>query len=481
MRQYIYSFQKALDQWLKKLLGKMKDFGKKIILGFDPKGRFWRYLIVILIGLGAIWGMCMSYIIFTPKTYESKSILILPGAGAGASINIEDIGQATTTTASAYSSSSLSPTENYKRILMSYKIIDRAALILNISSNEISSPKIKLVDQTSLIFLKSIADSPEKAQLHGTMIISSLKEILNELRTEESRIREFDYKQKLKELKQSVKESRRKLLEHQALTGLVSVSHFHSIVEYVENIRQQAQQIDSKLNEKIAEKQGLITLLNRTPNQTTQAIILSSDPIFQSLTNQLVKIETNIAAIQNQYADNHPELKKAKKTQTDFREEITKRGQFILEQKGFDFNKNRDLSIKYEQGQLYHQLTLAQVEIEALKGHLKALTQQIKQGEERVKQLTLPASVLDDLIRDHQITETVFASILAKIDTTRTDFYASYPLVQVYESPSLNTRAVSPKSTLMIIGGSGATCFYLFGIIILCLRRRLILSLLRNI
>ena len=57
-----------------------------------------------------IWAPIISYVMFAPERFTSNVALILPGAGVSTSINLSDIGQATTSANSPYSSSSISPT-----------------------------------------------------------------------------------------------------------------------------------------------------------------------------------------------------------------------------------------------------------------------------------------------------------------------------------------------------------------------------------
>ncbi|MEM6496173.1 MAG: hypothetical protein AAF709_05550, partial [Pseudomonadota bacterium] len=65
---------------------------------------------------------------------------------------------------------------------------------------------------------------------------------------------------------------------------------------------------------------------------------------------------------------------------------------------------------------------------------------------------------LDDLQRDHQIANAVFSSAVARIDTTTSDIYASYPLLQVLDPPTLPDSPSSPNiliAVLAAVGGSG--------------------------
>lgn len=85
--------------------------------GGPAKGRLVRYSLVLMGGWLIIALLAAAFFFLTPKSYTSGFTLILPGAGSGTSVNLDSLGQATSNTASPFGSHSLSPTENYKKLL----------------------------------------------------------------------------------------------------------------------------------------------------------------------------------------------------------------------------------------------------------------------------------------------------------------------------------------------------------------------------
>ena len=79
---------------------------------------------------------------------------------------------------------------------------------------------------------------------------------------------------------------------------------------------------------------------------------------------------------------------------------------------------------------------------------------------------------------DFSVAEAVFASAMARTQTSKADLYASYPLVQVLEDPSLPDEPSSPKRKLALAAGIAATVFLLMGLFLAWLRRPLISRLL---
>jgi uncharacterized protein involved in exopolysaccharide biosynthesis len=58
----------------------------------------------------------------------------------------------------------------------------------------------------------------------------------------------------------------------------------------------------------------------------------------------------------------------------------------------------------------------------------------------------------------------VFASAIARAQSSKLDVYASYPLVQVLENPSLPTKPSSPNHKLALMAGIAATLMLLFSL-----------------
>jgi len=72
----------------------------------------------------------------------------------------------------------------------------------------------------------------------------------------------------------------------------------------------------------------------------------------------------------------------------------------------------------------------------------------------------------------------VFSSALARVDTNKADPFASYPLVQTLEEPSLPRKRASPSTTLALAGAIAASILLVIGFLLLWLRQPIIHKLL---
>ena len=108
------------------------------------------------------------------------------------------------------------------------------------------------------------------------------------------------------------------------------------------------------------------------------------------------------------------------------------------------------------------------------------LRRQISAQSADTKEQVAQAAQLADLLRDLRLAEAVFSSALARLDTNKSDPFASYPLVQTLEAPSLPRARAAPSPLLVIAGAIAATVFILIGFLLLWLRQPIIRKLLPN-
>lgn len=137
----------------------------------SPIARRKLYIKTVLLTLALIWLLVLVILFITPTRYTSKWVLILPGAGAGAMVSLDSIGQASSSSSSPYLSSAIDPRENYKAIALSDILLSTTAKELNITASALGMPKLKLPSQTGLMEFTINAATPELAEKkHGHYI-----------------------------------------------------------------------------------------------------------------------------------------------------------------------------------------------------------------------------------------------------------------------------------------------------------------------
>ena len=151
---------------LRPFIGKL--FGPLLrlkVLSLRPPERRWsRYLLAALAGLLLIWSAAAAVLSFSPDNYTSRWTLILPGSGSEASLFLQGIGQASSNSASPYASISRSPQVNYREIVGSDTVLMLAADLAEMTVAEFGKPRVKLIQQSSLMSFSISGDTAEQAQ-----------------------------------------------------------------------------------------------------------------------------------------------------------------------------------------------------------------------------------------------------------------------------------------------------------------------------
>ena len=88
---------------------------------------------------------------------------------------------------------------------------------------------------------------------------------------------------------------------------------------------------------------------------------------------------------------------------------------------------------------------------EGLNAQANALQLSFDSYQARIKTHTKDAANLADLSRDHQIAEAIFSSALAKLDTSRLDIYATYPLTQLLTQPGETIKEDKLQKAVIVL------------------------------
>lgn len=447
---------------------------RRLVFGGRRDGRGRRYIAVLLLGLAAIWGGAAAYLTLAPRSYTGRFVLVLPGTGAGSSINLESLGQAVSTSASAFSSPDFSPTQNYRRMLLSQRVLGDAAAKLGMDERAFPTPRVDLADLTKLIAVSVPGPTPEVAEQRARVLQETFLRLLDELRRQEIETRDLAYREMLAGYQARLDQARQRVIAYQAETGLVSLDQYGAIVAAVERLREQLREVNAKLAESRGTTQQLVALLGSTPELANAALLLRADPIAQELLSQLAKQETEIATLGGTRGAANPRLADAQAERTNTIRRLAERVEDVTGSRPANVLRLRDLSLREERARLFERLVGAMADQYGLDAMQRQLATQIEAEQRRSLDLSGQASRLDALRRDLQVAEAVFSSALARIDTSRADIFASYPMLQTLEAPSLPRRASSPLPVLAMAGGVGASFFLVLGLGLTWLRAALL-------
>lgn len=449
----------------------------RLLVGSGGHRRWFRYVLVLMIGALFFGGTASFYYLTTPKSYVSGFTLILPGSGAGASVNLTELGQATSATSSAFSSPSLSPTENYKRLLQSDRIRGAAAHLVNIPQADFASARVSLVDQTPLIYVRMTEADPTRALGAANALLTAFQNNLDALRQEELDARDQAYRASLEGYERNVIATRQAVLEFQAESGLISIEQYQSLVTETDELERTFDVAIDNARALSRRSARLGELIDLPEDVAARVLVLQGDAVFEALLSQLSESATLLAGFENMYARNHPEMRAETERHAGLFSALNARGEALLGVAGYGLLRLADIQLDTERAQLLRQVVDLSAQAEGARTEARSLQNRLIRNEQRVEQLAPVAARLDALLREHQVAETVFASALARLDTSRSDVFASYPLAQLLEAPTLPDRPSSPSKKIAALAAVGGFFLYCMGVLLLWLRLPLIRAL----
>ena len=441
--------------------------------GLPSPGRYKRYLLTILPIVTIVWALVFAYLAVAPLNYKSTMTLILPGSGIGGSLNLESIGQASAQTSSAFSSSTLSPTENYKRLLSADSTLRRAADILG-EPGQLAPPTIKLVDQTNLILVSINGPSPEHAQARLDALRQAFLECLDVLRDDEQSKREAADREQLENLEAKARAAQLALLEFQGDSGLATMDQFNSRIQIVDELRARERDLLVEIEHGDASKTRLAKVLKTTVENASLALVLKTDPMFQSLISQYANVHTEWTEASATLGDRHMSVAELRAERSALRKAMLVRGRDLTGLQEKILLRFVDISTSDGRERIFEQLIAADGESAAAGARLRETRRQMDEYSKNAHELVTQAAKLSELLRAQRVAEAVLSSALARLDTNKADPFASYPLVQTFESPSLPQSPSSPSTVLALAGGVAASLFVLVGFLMLWLRQPLL-------
>ena len=112
-----------------------------------------------------------------------------------------------------------------------------------------------------------------------------------------------------------------------------------------------------------------------------------------------------------------------------------------------------------KQAEMLQVLVRNEAAIDGKTREIEALTTEKNRLEDEIHKLSAAAGQLEDLKKDHILAEAVYSSALARVDTSKSDIYGAYPIVQVLAEPNMPDGYEQPRRLYAFAGGMAATLF----------------------
>ena len=446
------------------------------------KKRYWlrwlKYLLLSAICNGAVWVLALTYLKKTPLTFTSELIIHVAGGSPGVSVNLPSIGQANTSSSTSFGSHS-DPRENYKLMATSETVLETAAESLEIPVSEFGKPNIELINNTTLLLVEVNAQDAKVAESKAWALYQALYKRLNVLRAQEQEERDKAVQQVLEDSRVKLTDAQNKLSNYKLRSGFNSSDQIKDLIGNMGKL--QAKLIDAiaqyrQTNDSL---QQLVSTLRLSPQKAADALVLQTDQEFQKILIEYTDATTILTNLLPNRGPNYPDVVEARQKQQASLQALLQRGQKLLgipvEQLSLErliLDNSNGSGVK--RGDLFVQLVKTNAELKGLEGQIAALKQQIDDLKAKLNVLTEKESIHDNLDRDLQIAQAVFASTLTKIDLSKGDPFASFPMIQIIEEPTLPEKPSAPKPKLVLAGAVVGSLFVTAGLTLLWWREPLL-------
>jgi uncharacterized protein involved in exopolysaccharide biosynthesis len=448
--------------------------------GLPSVGRYHRYLVAMVPLLGVIWLATAAYLLLMPASYKSEFTLILPGSGVGSSLNVESIGQAQSSSTSAFSSATLSPTENYKQLISADVTLRKAAKIAVESEGNFPGPAIKLIDQTNLINVAVDGASPKQARKRAEALRQAFLAQLEALRSDEAEKRELSDRKHLETLAEKVKETQRNLIAFQAIHGLATLEQFNARISNVDTLREKEREMRTNARQQASVARRLGGTLRTGTGKANDAMRLRGDPVFQELAARYAAASADTQQKSATLGPEHAAMAQASSEQQEMRSALIQRGRELTGLPSQAILNSVDIQVADGRSNLMQAMVVGDAQAAGAGAALSEIRRDLAREKARSPKLISQASELADLQRDHRVAEAVFSSALARVDTNKQDPYVSYPLVQTLAEPSLPRNPSSPSVVIALAGALASTILIIMAFLLLWLRQPILDRILRK-
>ena len=420
----------------------------------------WPYMRGALLSITCIWVFVASYLMFTPRSYVSRWMLNLPSAASSVSMSLESIGQSSSTPNSPFSSSALSPKVVYKEIAEGERVRIAAARALGVDLARFGKPRVKLVDETALMLFELTAASAEEAKRRSDALMVAFNEELDSLRNDELEKRAGAVRRNLSDYQHQVRLARDATVRAQIETGLVSTTQFSEMVTALTALRRRLIETSAEV-EKLADEQAKLTeRLGISPAAAAQSLRLAADSTLIKLLDEFNDAAASHAIDGERFGPRHPQLMiKADRRDAARDRLITRLEMIAVGAQSVDLATLATLVNTSPRAELYVTLVKNDAALEGRRRELVTVAADKMRLELDVSRLSGAAARLEDLKKDQLVADAVLSSATARLDSSKSDIYGSYPIVQMVAPPDIADTAAQPRPLYAVLGGVSGTFF----------------------
>lgn len=437
------------------------------------------YLVTALTSYLTI-ALLVSMYLGKPQTFRSEMELVLPGTGSSNSVSLNDVGQVVSQTSTPFAGGGFNPRVNYKEMLSSRGVLETAANELGMSLVEFGEPKLKLTEQTSIIQVSITGSSPKQAQNKAWGLHQALQAELDYLRADEVSRRDASIKEVLADYRERVNAARLRIADFQQRSLLVSKDQLGLLISAHAQKRTASANAKAELEDVRHYVDQLSTDIGLSPALAGQALKLGTDAMYLGYISEMDDSVAKLSEYRSRWGKKHPRVVTEQLRFEESKKALFKRAQFLVGEKAEEVFGVLTIESSPKRAQLFADLIDAYAKEQGLKAKGHELERSVLHLADQLKVYTREHAELDRLEREFDLAEAVYTSAAARLEASKADIFASYPVVQLLTTPSFPLKAVSPTPAIGMLAGIVGMTFITLALVVVWQRNSILSVLLKK-
>ena len=436
--------------------------------------RLFRYGVLFVMGFTVIWIPALTYVLKSEDVYKTKWSIIIPGSGLGSSLNIDSIGQTTTSVASPYASSSVDPKVNYKAIILSANVLRNAASSLGLTTKEYGKPLVKLIDQTAIMEITIDDNTADLSHKKSVALYKSMESELDRLRKNERAMIDSSNTDQLEVYKSQVSDAQLRLLNYQTSALIASSNKLELSLASIDRLNNRRSELQLDIASKAARELAIEQFTDLSNEESTYVVKLQQDIILRELQMSYSSLYSEYLHRSSTLGARNPKVASVASKLQALREAIETRASLILGDVDKEFIRKYSTIETSGEMNFYQAQIAINTELVSDSNELAQLDELVATLEFGMKNTAKSTARLEELTRAYKVAETIYLSTLAKQDLGKSDVFASYPMIQLLVPPRMPFEPEKLHRIFAIIGALLGSSFVILALVILWKRDALL-------
>jgi len=383
--------------------------------------------------------------------FRSNMALVLPGSGSSSSFQIDEVGQAKSQTKSPFAGASFNPRVNYKEMLKSREVIANASKELFMDVELFGLPKVKLTEQTSIIDVDITAVSGKLAKEKAWALFKALQTHIDMLRADEALRRDRSISKVLDQYRVRLNTTRNALIDFQQRSLLVDKQQVVELMSRLSNIKSKVLFAKAQMKQTNNFVQQLGFDLGVSPSLAGKAFALQTDTQFRGHLKELDASSQEYSEFRSMWGHNHPKVKASQKRLDNAREAAFKRSSSVLGDVTAKSLHTVNLEASPDRARLFGELMNSYAQVQGHDARINELENSEQRLDDKLRVYARESKELERLEREHGLAQAVFTSAAARLESGKSDVFASYPILQLLTAPDEPMLQKSPNSKVAFL------------------------------